>query len=99
MSRLIAVFIGIACLAGCRGAPVQEMSDARQAIEAARVAGAEVRAPGDLAAAQEAITRAEQRLNEQEYGRARRAALEAKHHAAMALAAAERSGAPVNAPH
>jgi hypothetical protein len=40
MLRFIAVFVGIACLAGCTSPPVQEMSDARQAIAAARVAGA-----------------------------------------------------------
>src|ERR1039458_5140280 len=34
MVGLIAVFVGVACLVGCGGAPVQEMSDARQAIAA-----------------------------------------------------------------
>ena len=36
MLRFIAVFVGILGLAGCSSAPVQEMSDARQAINAAR---------------------------------------------------------------
>ncbi len=98
MARLIAVFVGILCLAGCRGAPVQEMSDARQAIEAARVAGAEQRSPADLEAAQAAIARAETHLQAQQYTRARIAALEAKHHAALALASAERSPAQAPAP-
>jgi hypothetical protein len=40
MLRFIAVFVGILGLAGCTSAPVQEMSDARQAIAAARGAGA-----------------------------------------------------------
>jgi len=85
MLRFIAVFVGIACLAGCTSAPVQEMSDARQAIAAARVAGAtEVTSP-DLYAAQAAITRAERHLDAQEYTRARLAAMEAKHHAGAAL--------------
>ena len=34
MLRFIAVFVGVACLFGCAGAPVQELSDARQAIAA-----------------------------------------------------------------
>jgi hypothetical protein len=73
------------------------MSDARQAIQAARVAGASERAPRDLDAAQADIALAETHIQEQEYGRARREALDAKHHAAEALANAERaagSGSP-----
>jgi hypothetical protein len=86
MMRFLAVFVGIACLAGCAGAPVQEMSDARQAIAAARAAGAAERAPVDLGAAQAALERAEQHLQAQEYTRARGAALEAKRRASAALA-------------
>jgi len=93
MLRLIAVFVGIACLAGCTGAPVQEMSDARQAIAAARVAGAtEVGSP-DLYAAEAAIARAEKHIDAQEYTRARLAAMEAKHHAGAALNVAEHAEA------
>ena len=85
MLRSIAVFVGIACLIGCSGAPVQEMSDARQAIAAARVAGVTEVASPDLYAAQAAITRAERHLEAQEYTRARLAALAAKRHAGAAL--------------
>jgi hypothetical protein len=98
MTRVLALLIGIVCLVGCRSAPVQEMSDARQAIAAAQVAGAAERAPGDFAAAQAAISRAEAHLQAQEYTRARLAALEAKHRAAAALATAERTAPPVEAP-
>jgi hypothetical protein len=91
MLRIFAVIAGIACLMGCRGAPVQEMSDARQAIQAAQVAGASIRAPRELDAAQADIALAETHIQEQEYGRARREALEAKRHAADALASAERA--------
>ena len=91
MLRLIAVFVGIACLAGCSGAPVQEMSDARQAIAAARVAGATEGTSPDLYAAEAAITRAEKHLEAQEYTRARLAAMEAKHHAGAALSGAQHS--------
>jgi hypothetical protein len=94
MIRALALFLGLVCLAGCGGAPVQEMSDARQAIAAARVAGAPERAPADFDAAQAAITRAETHLQAQEYTRARIAALEAKRHAAVALSNAEKAGPP-----
>jgi hypothetical protein len=87
MLRLIAVFVGIACLVGCASPPVQEMSDARQAIGAARVAGATEANSPDLYAANAAIGRAEQHLQAQEYTRARLAAMEAKRHAATALVA------------
>jgi outer membrane murein-binding lipoprotein Lpp len=93
MLRFIAVFVGIACLAGCSGAPVQEMSDARQAIAAARVAGATEGTSPDLYAAQAAITRAEKHLEAQEYTRARLAAMEAKHHAGAALSSAQHAEA------
>jgi outer membrane murein-binding lipoprotein Lpp len=86
MLRSIAVFVGIACLAGCAGPPVQEMSDARQAISAARVAGATENTSPDFYAAQAAISRAERHLEAQEYERARLAAMEAKQHAGAALA-------------
>ena len=85
MLRSIAVFVGIACLVGCSSAPVQEMSDARQAIAAARGAGVTEVASPDLYAAQAAITRAERHLEAQEYTRARLAALAAKRHAGAAL--------------
>jgi outer membrane murein-binding lipoprotein Lpp len=91
MLRFIAVFVGVACLVGCgSGPPVQEMSDARQAIAAARVAGATEATSPDLYAAQAAIARAETHLEAQEYTRARLAALQAKRHAAAALNGAQR---------
>jgi len=80
---------------------VQEMSDARQAINAARVAGATATASPDFYAAQAAISRAEAHLQAQEYTRARLAAKEAKRHAAAALSAAneQRAEAPATVPH
>jgi hypothetical protein len=98
MIRVLALLIGIVCLVGCHSPPVQEMSDARQAIAAAQVAGAPERAPNDFAAAQAAIARAEAHLQAQEYTRARLAALEAKHRAAAALATAEHTAPPGEAP-
>jgi hypothetical protein len=99
MKRSLTLFVALVWLAGCGGAPVQEMSDARQAIAAARVAGAPQRAPTDFDAAQAAIARAETHLQAQEYTRARLAALEAKHRAAVALANAEKAGPVVDPPH
>ncbi len=91
MLRFIAVVVGIACLAGCASAPVQEMSDARQAIAAARGAGATDKTSPELYAADAAIARAEKHLEAQEYTRARLAAMEAKHHAGAALTNAQRA--------
>jgi len=88
MLRFLAVFVGVVCLAGCAGAPVQEMSDARQAIAAAGAAGATSATSPDFSAAEAAISRAESHLQAQEYTRARLAAQEAKRHAAAALASA-----------
>jgi outer membrane murein-binding lipoprotein Lpp len=101
MLRFLAVFVGVVCLAGCAGAPVQEMSDARQAIAAARAAGATPASSPDFYAAQAAITRAETHLQAQEFTRARLAAQEAKRHAAAALASAnsQHSDAPITQPH
>jgi|SRR5450432_3129180 hypothetical protein len=100
MLRFLAVFVGVACVVGCAGAPVQEMSDARQAIAAAQAAGATRVTSPDFAAAQADIVRAETHLQSQEFARARMAAMEAKRHAAAALAAAnaQHSEAPVTLP-
>jgi hypothetical protein len=97
MLRFIAVFVGIACLLGCAAAPVQEMSDARQAIVAARAAGATVSNSPDMYAAEAAITRAEQHLQAQEYTRARLEAMQAKRHASAALVSVQHAdGAPTS---
>lgn len=88
MLRFLAVVVGVVCLVGCAGAPVQEMSDARQAIAAAQAAGATRVTSPDFAAAQADIARAESHLQSQEFTRARMAAREAKRHAASALATA-----------
>jgi outer membrane murein-binding lipoprotein Lpp len=101
MLRFLAVFVGVACFAGCAGAPVQEMSDARQAIAAAAAAGATDSNSPDYYAAQAAIARAETHLQAQEFSSAREAAKQAKGHAAAALADAntQHPDAPVTLPH
>jgi len=71
------------------GPPVQEMSDARQAIAAAKEAGAEERAAEDLRAAEAFLDSAERNLSERSYGSARRDATLAKERARLALEVSE----------
>jgi predicted S18 family serine protease len=79
-------------LAACETAPpVQEMSDARQALTVARDAGAADLASAELAEAEKYLQNAEQRLDRQQYREARNAALEAKLRAQKALKLSEAS--------
>jgi len=83
----------VACLlaAACQTAPpVQEMSDARQAISVAVEAGAEQHAAAALRAANAHLDSAERYLSTRNYAIARREAIEAK---TKALEALERSAA------
>ena len=75
--------------AGCESMPVQEMSDARQAIMAAREAGAEEHATESLLAAEASLHSAEKYLNARNYAIARREALDAKSKAIDALRLSE----------
>lgn len=80
----------LAMAAGCEIAPpVQEMSDARQAIAVARDAGAERFAVETLRAAEAFLDSAQRNLTERAYAQARRDALQAKTKALEALAAVE----------
>jgi len=77
-------------LAACgSGPPVQEMSDARQAIAVAREAGAEERAAEQLRDAEDLLNRAQQKLSDRAYDEARDNALQAKLKALDALARTE----------
>lgn len=80
--RLIARPILIAlmplAMTACATAPVQEMSDARQAIYSAEAAGANQRAPDTLLAAQNLLQEAQKYLAAGDYDEARRYALEAR---------------------
>lgn len=74
-----ALFATLVMATACETAPpVQEMSDARQAIAVAREAGAEALAAEELFAAEKYLESAEQKLSNQHYADARRDALEAK---------------------
>lgn len=73
-------------LVACAGAPVQEMSNARQAIKAARDAtGNSASTPPSLLEAEALLIRAEDNLQKREYKEARRDAIAARGKAAEAL--------------
>jgi hypothetical protein len=80
-------WLAVSCLvAACALAPpVQEMSDARQAVAAAREAGAARYAPAILVVAEQRLADAEQALRSGGYGAARRSALAARAQAVEAL--------------
>ncbi len=90
MPRLSAFFSGFVLAiaiagSGCAAAPVQEMSDARQAVRAAVDAGAAEYAPDELKAAEEYLRRAQESLKIWNFGQARMNALGAKDRAQGAL--------------
>jgi hypothetical protein len=72
-------------LVACVSAPVQEMSDARQAIRAAREAGATTYSFEKLNEASESLERAERKLEAGSYFEAKRHAVEAREKAIRAL--------------
>lgn len=85
MIRVLATTL-VVLLAGCvTSPPVQEMSDARQAIAAAEEADAEKLAADTLADARRFLAEAERQIQEQAYGPARINAVRAKNRAALAL--------------
>jgi hypothetical protein len=94
-NRLIFAFTATAALAlstGCATAPpVQEMSDARQAIAAAEEADAAERAPDSLDDARRFLETAEELLRNEAYGPARVNAVRAKNRAVQALEASQRA--------
>lgn len=69
--------------------PVQEMSDARQAIRAAEQAGAAIYSPNKLAEASDLLEKAQRKLEAGAYFEARQNALDARK---KAMQARERSG-------
>ncbi len=65
-------------LAGCASIPVQEMSDARQAIEAAAQSGGDQKAVVQMREARAALASAEDALKKVQYRSARRLAQQAR---------------------
>ncbi len=98
-AAIAAVGIGATILSACAVAPLQEMSDARQALQSARDIGAEKYAPQQLNAAAADLSDAERLLGEGEgqYSAARSKALASKQAAitarelSMALSRAKQS--------
>ncbi len=76
--------ITLALLSGCAGVPTQEMSDARQALQAARDVGAANHAPASLDSAERLLISAEQGLGSRRYKQARQEALASKQEAVKA---------------
>lgn len=90
--HVLAVSLVVAGLVACETSPpVQEMSDARQAIMVAKKAGAGELAKVHLSAAERYLASAEQLLIERAYHQARRDARHAKMKALDALKASEAS--------
>lgn len=78
------VFVAL-LLVACVSAPVQEMSDARQAIRAAREAGAATHSSAKFNDASEALEKAENKLEVGSYFEAKRYAIDARKKAIQAL--------------
>lgn len=89
LARWLLVLMLCVSLGACAGAPVQEMSNARQAIKAARDAGADRVAPERLSEAQALLERAESHLQRRAFRDARRDALAARGKAGEALDATQ----------
>jgi Domain of unknown function (DUF4398) len=87
--RIAFAFFACSALMACAGAPVQEMSNARQAIRAAHEAGAEQVAPEQLTQARGYMEQAEASLQTRRYRDARRHAVAARGKAVEALNASQ----------
>ncbi len=81
-------------MAACGTAPVQEMSEARQAIEAARIAGAEQHAGERFEHARTLLKDAQQLLNDRRFRDARRSATQARDEAILAREVAQQVQEP-----
>lgn len=94
MHRLL-LMLSVLTVAGCVTAPpVQEMSDARQAIIAAEQADAARLAADTLSDARRFLADAERQIQEESYGTARMNAVRAKNRAMQALRASQPADAP-----
>lgn len=91
INQLTRLAILMLALAACATAPVQEMSDARQAIRSAEAVGAAQRSPESLTAAQQLLRNAQTYLETGAYDDARRYALDARVQAIKAREAALQS--------
>jgi hypothetical protein len=92
ITRSLGAVAVLLALIACAGPPVQEMSDARQAIQAAESAGAPQYAPVVLGQAKDYLASAEQKLEKRAYNGARNDARLAKQKATHARSIAETIG-------
>jgi len=88
---LTCLLLSTAALGGCAGAPVQEMSNARQAVKAAERAGAAAAAPQLMGEARQLLKSAESHLRHGDYRDARDEAELARTRAVEARRVAESS--------
>jgi hypothetical protein len=95
---VLAVLFAAPLLGGCAGMPLQEMSDARQAIRAAERAGAEKHAPQLLEEARTLVERARQSMHKGEYREAKDDAELARSKAMEARNVAEQAKGAGSAP-
>jgi cellobiose-specific phosphotransferase system component IIA len=84
MKRILPVLLLGMMLVACAGVPVQEMSDARQALQAAAEVGAREKAADNYKRANELLRKAEEALKTANYAEARKLADEAKEQAIKA---------------
>jgi len=87
--RVVTVLLSGWVAACATAPPVQEMSDARQAIAAAEAADAARLAPVPLSDARRLLAEAEEQLRDEAYGLARNHAVRAKNRAVDALQASQ----------
>jgi outer membrane murein-binding lipoprotein Lpp len=93
--RLVFAAAAVLLLVACATSPpVQEMSDARQALQAAIEAGAQERDPAAVERVERLLERAGERLDKGEYRRARQMAGEARQTARALLPDGESEPAP-----
>ena len=92
MTRLSAVLVTVFVLGCATSPPVQEMSDARQAIAAAEDADAVRFAPTPLGDARRYLSQAETQIRDRSFSLARTNAIRAKNSAVDALRVSQAAG-------
>ena len=80
----VVLLVGLGVISGCIGVPSQEMSDARQSVQAAERSGASEYVPNQIQRAEESLHQAESLLQEESYYRAAKRAEVAKQEAVKA---------------
>jgi predicted lipid-binding transport protein (Tim44 family) len=97
-TRISAAVLVAASLYACAGAPVQEMSDARQALAAAEQAHADRVAPADVERARRLLEAAQAALDAGDFSTAREDAQLARQSALRALGLSQAQDVPPRSP-